>query len=79
MGHVLDSTLMHINKGKAYESQGKAPRMRLNFQHSSLLRLLYRIQTDTRYQALPNLQSKKIQQAAFIKKTKFNSAVLNLT
>ena len=55
----MDSTLMHINKGKAYERQGKAP-MRLNFQHIRLLRLLHIIQTYTRYQVPPNLQSKKI-------------------
>ena len=36
MGDVMDSTLMHANKGKAYGRQGKAP-MRLNFQHSRLL------------------------------------------
>ena len=36
MGDVMDSTLMHANKGKAYGRQGKAP-MRLNFKHSRLL------------------------------------------
>ena len=49
----MNSTLMHINKGKAYKRQGKAP-MRLNFQHSRLLRLLHIIQTYTRYQVPPN-------------------------
>ena len=30
MGDVMDSTPTHINKGKAYGRQGKAP-MKLNF------------------------------------------------
>ena len=52
MGDHMDSTLMHANKAKAYGRHGKTP-MRLNFQHSRLLRLLHRI--DTRYQVPPKI------------------------
>ena len=39
MGDVMDSTVMHINKGNAHETEGNAP-TRLNFQPSILLKLL---------------------------------------
>ena len=37
MGDVIDSTLIHINKGKAQGTQGNAP-TRLNFADSILLK-----------------------------------------
>ena len=39
MGDVMDSTVMHINKGNAHGTEGNAP-TRLNFQQSILLKLL---------------------------------------
>ena len=37
MGDIIDSALMHINKGNAHGTQGNAPK-RLNFADSILLK-----------------------------------------
>ena len=46
MGDVMDSTVIHINSGKAYGRQGKAPKG-LNFQHSTLLHAISAYLSDS--------------------------------
>ena len=46
MGDVMDSTVIHINSGKAYGKQGKAPKG-LNFQHSTLLHAISAYLSDS--------------------------------
>ena len=45
----MDSTVIHINSGKAYGRQGKAPKG-LNFQHSTLLHAISAYLSDSNWQ-----------------------------